>query len=223
MVHTLTCNVFGEQTYVVDHGDGQLTVVDPGMSNREEQGAFQQLCSDLGGQPSQVLLTHGHLDHVMGCLWLKDTYGLLPRMHPLDKDTYARGPIAVQMYGVSMDPLPEVVLDLEAGQTVHCGQAELEVRWVPGHAPGHVAFVCHDHGWVIGGDVLFQGSVGRTDLPGSHAPDLVRSIEKEMYTLDEQMAVWPGHGGPTTIGAERQSNPFVNGKGSGLLQREAER
>ena len=159
----------------------------------------------------------------MGCLWLKDTYGLLPRMHPLDQDTYARGPIAAQMYGVSMDPLPEVVLDLEAGQTVHCGQAELEVRWVPGHAPGHVAFVCHDHGWVIGGDVLFQGSVGRTDLPGSHAPDLVRSIEKEMYTLDDHMVVWPGHGGPTTIGAERQSNPFVNGKGSGLLQREAER
>ena len=68
MVHTLTCNVFGEQTYVVDHGDGKLTVVDPGMSNREEQLAFEQLCSALGGQPSQVILTHGHLDHVMGCL-----------------------------------------------------------------------------------------------------------------------------------------------------------
>ena len=114
MVQPLTCNVFGEQTYVVDHGNGALTVVDPGMSTRQERETFQSLCQELQAEPVQVLLTHGHLDHVMGCQWMKDTYGLHPRMHPRDEETYRRGPIAAQMYGVSMDPLPEVVMDFGA-------------------------------------------------------------------------------------------------------------
>ena len=223
MVHTLTCNVFGEQTYVVDHGNGELTVVDPGMSTRPEREAFQALCASLDAKPVQVLLTHGHLDHVMGCQWMKDTYGLLPRMHAKDRETYERGPAAAQMYGVPMDPLPDVELSLTQGDVVDCGQAQLEIRFVPGHAPGHVAFVCHEHGWVLGGDVLFEGSVGRTDLPGCHALHLVTSIERQLFTLPDEMVVWPGHGGPTTVGAEKRGNPFVNAAGSGLLQREAER
>ena len=223
MVHTLTCNVFGEQTYVVEHGNGELTVVDPGMSNTQEREQFLALCEALNARPVQVLLTHGHLDHVMGCAWMKDKFGLVPRLHALDHETYLRGPIAAQMYGVSMDPLPEASLDLEEGEVLDCGQAQLEVRFVPGHAPGHVAFVCQEHGWVLGGDVLFQGSVGRTDLPGSQVSDLVTSIEQVMFTLPDQTVVWPGHGGPTTVGAERKGNPFVNAAGSGLLQREAER
>ena len=223
MVHTLTCNVFGEQTYVVDHGNGELTVVDPGMSTRPEREAFQALCASLDAKPVQVLLTHGHLDHVMGCQWMKDTCGLLPRMHAEGRETYERGPIAAQMYGVPMDPLPEVELDLKHGDVLDCGQGQLEIRFVPGHAPGHVAFVCHEHGWVLGGDVLFEGSVGRTDLPGCHAPHLVTSIELQLFTLPDDTLMWPGHGGPTTVGAEKRGNPFVNAAGSGLLQREAER
>ena len=223
MVHSLTCNVFGEQTYLVDHGDGQATVVDPGMSTTAERSEFQSLCQFLEVTPVEVLLTHGHLDHVMGCQWMKDTYGLFPRLHPLDEETYHRGPIAAQMYGVSMDPLPEPRLDLVPGEKVRCGSLQLDIRFVPGHAPGHVAFVCREQGWILGGDVLFQGSIGRTDLPGSEPLDLVESIEREFYVLPEEMVVWPGHGGPTTIGAEKRGNPFVNASGSGLLQREAER
>ena len=223
MVHTMTCNAFGEQTYVVDHGDGKLTVVDPGMSNPSERASFIALCHSLSATPVQVLLTHGHLDHVMGCQWMTDEFGLQPRVHLLDEETYHRGPIAAQMYGVSMDSLPEACFDLSPGETIPCGQANLEVRFTPGHAPGHVVFVCHDHGWLLGGDVLFQGSIGRTDLPGSNASNLVKSIENQLFNLPEDMVVWPGHGGPTTIGVEMQSNPFVNADGSGLLQRETKR
>ena len=150
MVHTMTCNAFGEQTYVVDHGDGKLTVVDPGMSNPSERASFIALCHSLSATPVQVLLTHGHLDHVMGCQWMTDEFGLQPRVHLLDEETYHRGPFAAQMYGVSMDSLPEACFDLSPGETIPCGQANLEVRFTPGHAPGHVVFVCHDHGWLLG-------------------------------------------------------------------------
>ena len=192
------------------------------MASGEERKAFQDLCDRLDAKPVQVLLTHAHLDHVMGCAWMKNTYGLVPRLHPADRETYEQAPRVAEVYGVRMDPVPEVALDLAHGDTVACGQVELEVRFVPGHAPGHVAFVCHQGGWTLGGDVLFRGSVGRTDLPGCDAAALAQSIEAQIFTLPESMVVWPGHGGPTTVGDEKQGNPFVNGAGSGLLQREAE-
>ena len=143
MVHTLTCNAFGEQTYVVERGDGGLTVVDPGMASSEERATFQHLCDRLNAKPVQLLLTHAHLDHVMGCSWMKDTYGLTPRLHPADRETYEQAPRVAEVYGVRMDAVPEATFDLRHGDTLTCGQLELEVRFVPGHAPGHVAFVCH--------------------------------------------------------------------------------
>ena len=97
MVHSLTCNGFGEQTYIVELGQGQLLVVDPGMATSEERKAFQALCTRLKAQPTEVLLTHGHLDHVMGCHWMFQTFGLAPRMHPKDAPTYQQGPVAAQM------------------------------------------------------------------------------------------------------------------------------
>ena len=96
----------------------------------------------------------------------------------------------------------------------------IEVRFTPGHAPGHVVFVYTPGQWVIGGDVLFQGSIGRTDPPGSHAPDLVTSIEEQLFTLPDAFEVWPGHGPSTKIGAEKTVNPFVNAVGTGMLQAE---
>ena len=160
MVHTLTCNAFGEQTYVVEHGDGGLTVVDPGMASGEERKAFQDLCDRLDAKPVQVLLTHAHLDHVMGCAWMKDTYGLVPRLHPADRETYEQAPRVAEVYGVRMDPVPEATLDLAHGDTVACGQVELEVRFVPGHAPGHVAFVCHREGGRWAGMCCFVAAWG---------------------------------------------------------------
>ena len=122
MVHTLTCNAFGEQTYVVEHGDGGLTVVDPGMASGEERKAFQDLCDRLDAKPVQVVLTHAHLDHVMGCAWMKDTYGLVPRLHPADRETYEQAPRVAEVYGVRMDPVPEATFDLAHGDTVACGK-----------------------------------------------------------------------------------------------------
>lgn len=217
-LHTFTFNAFSEQTYVLDHGNGEATVVDPGMSNEGERNAFANFCDQRGLLPVQVVLTHAHLDHVLGTGWVFDRWGLKPRLHALDAATYEQAPRAAAVYGVPMDPLPPLGPGLVEGEPLMCGNEVLEIRFTPGHAPGHVILIYALGQWVIGGDVLFQGSVGRTDLPGSVELDLVKSLESQVYTLPDEFRVWPGHGPATTVGAEKLSNPFVNGAGTGMMQ-----
>jgi glyoxylase-like metal-dependent hydrolase (beta-lactamase superfamily II) len=118
-----------------------------------------------------------------------------------------------------MDPLPELGQPLDEHHILQCGEQSLEWRFTPGHAPGHVVFICHAERWVVGGDVLFRGSVGRTDLPGCNPKELVSSIENQLYSLPDDYTVWPGHGPSTTVGEEKLTNPFVNGAGTGMMQR----
>ena len=219
-LHTFTFNPFSEQTYLIDHGNGEATVVDPGMSHLAECETFANFCAERSLKPVQCVLTHSHLDHILGAGWVYDTWGLKPRLHPLDWATYEQALPSAAVYGVPMDQLPPLGADLDANEPIRCGEAELEVRFTPGHAPGHVVLVYALGQWVIGGDVLFHGSIGRTDLPGSHAPDLVTSIEEQLFTLPDGFEVWPGHGPSTTIGAEKAANPFVNAAGTGMLQAE---
>ena len=184
-----------------------------------ERDAFQD-SAQLDVTPVQVVLTHGTgLRH--GVSMDERHLRTLPRLHLLTRKRTCADPLRPRCTWYE-HPLPHPLLDLVPGEMISCGDLALEIRFVPGHAPGHVALVCREHGWVLGGDVLFQGSIGRTDLPGSVPRDLRESIEREMYTLPDDMVVWPGHGGSTTIGAEKRSNPFVNASGTGLLQREAE-
>lgn len=218
-LHTFTFNAFAEQTYLLDHGNGEATVIDPGMSQLHEQREFANFCEQRGIRPVQVLLTHAHLDHVLGAAWVHSTWGLNPRLHPLDRPTYEQAPRAAQLYGVPMDPLPELGQPLRSLERIPCGEGELEVLLTPGHAPGHVVFVNHRERWVVGGDVVFEGSVGRTDLPGCVPQDLVSSIERTLFALPEDFAVWPGHGPATTIRSEKLGNPFVNAAGTGMMQR----
>ncbi len=218
-LHTFTYNAFSEQTYLVDHGNGEATVIDPGMSHAAEQEDFAKFCDSRGLKPVQWLLTHAHLDHVLGAAWIHDRWGLSPCLHPLDRPTYDQAPRAASVYGVPMDPLPELGQPLDEQHSIQCGEESLEWRFTPGHAPGHVVFICHAERWVVGGDVLFRGSVGRTDLPGCNPKELVSSIENQLYSLPDDYTVWPGHGPSTTVGEEKLTNPFVNGAGTGMMQR----
>ncbi|HBP45460.1 MAG TPA: MBL fold hydrolase [Flavobacteriales bacterium] len=217
-LHAFTFNPFSEQTYIVDHGNGEATVIDPGMSNGAERDIFANFCVKRSLKPVQLVLTHAHLDHVQGAGWVHAKWGLKPRLHPLDFETYKQAPRSAAVYGVPMDPLPPLGAILKTDESIQCGAAELEVRFAPGHAPGHVVFVHAPAKWVIGGDVLFKRSIGRTDLPGSCAQDLVSSIEQQLYSLPDEYEVWPGHGPSTTIGAEKAANPFVKADGMGMLQ-----
>lgn len=218
LVHAF--NAFSENTVILGDGEGGAIVIDPGMSTAVEWDRFEVALADKGWTPRAVLLTHAHLDHVMGCAGMVDRYGLRPRLHPADGDTYLMAPRAAELYGVPMDPLPPLHdTSLKEGESLRFGQLELEVRFTPGHAPGHVVFVDHQARQVVGGDVLFRGSVGRTDLPGGDAEQLVQSIQTAMYTLPDDYTVQGGHGPATTIGEEKRSNPFVNAAGSGMMQR----
>lgn len=216
---SLAFNAFSENTVVLHDGANGAIVIDPGMSAPQEWAAFERELEQRGWTPRALLLTHAHLDHVLGCAGMKERYGLLPRVHPADRITYEMAPRAAEMYGVPMDVLPALHPDpLEDGEVLEFGSLTLTVRWTPGHAPGHVVFIDEAGGHVVGGDVLFRGSVGRTDLPGGDAATLARSISSVLYALPDDMEVWPGHGPTTTIGEERASNPFVNGAGTGMMQ-----
>jgi glyoxylase-like metal-dependent hydrolase (beta-lactamase superfamily II) len=218
-LHIFTFGPFSENTYLLDHGDGNATVFDPGMSNVDERTAFSEFCDSNGLKLVSCLLTHSHLDHVMGAGWIYDNYGIAPRLHPKDDSTWQQAPISAQVYGIPMDPLPPRGENLGShGSIIECGIHKFEVRLAPGHSVGHVVFVCHEQNTVIGGDVLFSGSVGRTDLPGGDAATLAKSIENQIYTLQDNTIVYPGHGPATTVEKEKQGNPFVNGAGTGMMQ-----
>ena len=211
-LHTFTFNVFSEQTYVLDHGNGEATVFDPGMSSSDERNAFIEFLESKGLTLVNCLLTHAHLDHVMGAQWIFNQFNLLPRLHPADSPTWEQSPISAQLYGIPMDSLPERGKDLPGtGATIELGKFTLEVREAPGHCLGHVVFVCHEHEFVIGGDVLFKGSIGRTDLPGGDFKILISSIKNQLFSLPDAYIVYPGHGEYTTIGREKKSNiHFMN-------------
>ncbi len=132
-------------------------------------------------------------------------------MHAADDPVLAAGPDVAARYGVPMEAPPAAAHALVHGDTVTLGETQLEVRWAPGHSPGSVVFYAPADGAVIGGDVLFQGSVGRTDLPGGDSDTLAASIQRELYTLPDATVVYPGHGAPTTVGEEKATNPFVRG------------
>lgn len=154
-----------------------------------------------------LLATHAHYDHVAAMLAVQQAVGGAFGLHPADRPLLGAVALQGSMFGLPPVAVPEVALDLADGMLVPLGEQSLEVIFTPGHAPGHVTFRHGDTLW--SGDVLFAGSVGRTDLPGASWDVLERSVRDRLFPLGDQLAVLPGHGPATTIGAERRTNPFV--------------
>lgn len=194
-----------------DEQAGVLAVIDPG----EEAARIMERVERSGLEPVMVLHTHGHLDHAGGTADLvrRLPAGVPIGLHRDELDLYRNIGMQGRMFGIEAETPPEPTLWLEDGDQLELGSLQLEVRHTPGHSPGGVCFLVHGapEPTVIVGDVLFAGSIGRTDLFGGSFPILERSIRNQLYTLSDDTRVVCGHGPDTTIGREKRTNPFVQG------------
>jgi hydroxyacylglutathione hydrolase len=209
-MHILTFNAFQENTYIVaDDATREAVVIDPGAYSQAEKESLTAKIDQLGLNVQHILLTHAHLDHVFGCAYLIRKYGVPVWMHPDDQPNLDTVESRAELFGFGGYEPFGPTKELATGQLFSVGSITFEVRFVPGHAPGHVAFVNHADRYVIGGDVLFRGGVGRTDFPLCSTKMLMQSIENQFFTLPDDYTVWPGHGPKTTIVHEKTTNPFL--------------
>ncbi len=199
--------MFAENCYVVvDEQTGECAIVDPG----EEVGLILHKVEETGAKPVAIWLTHAHLDHVLGVPRIAAETGAPVWLHPADRPLYDAVPDQARWFGLApAAPLPAPDQDLAHGAQLKVGALRFEVRHAPGHSPGSVCLV--GPGVAISGDVLFAGSIGRTDLPGGDFETLIASIERELLPLPDDTILYGGHGPETTIGRERHTNPFLTG------------
>jgi len=209
-IQKFTFNAFSENTYLLYEGNTGI-VVDPGMSNAIEEQEFEAFVTEKELNISRCILTHCHIDHVMGTDYIKSKYGASPEFHKEDQITYENNERVAAMYGVPFTPSPTQKGYLDENDKVILGETTLEIRFVPGHAPGHIVFIDHDKKNIIAGDTLFQMSIGRTDLPGGNHEQLLSAIRSQLFTLPDDYVVYCGHGPETNIGFEKTNNPFLKG------------
>ena len=203
-IHTLRLGPLDNNSYVVAcEATGEAAVIDVGF----EPEAVIELVRAEGLEVRWLLGTHAHFDHALGMLAVQQAVGGVYALHPLDRPLLERVGSQAAMFGFPPADPPEVGHELVDREVVPCGELGFEVLFTPGHAPGHCAFRLGDTVFV--GDVLFRGSVGRTDLPGGSFETLERSIRERLFTLDDAVRCLTGHGPETTIGRERRTNPFV--------------
>lgn len=202
-------NPFQENTYVLYDDESQAFIIDPGNSNTSENEEIKKFLTEKNLKPIRLLLTHAHLDHILGNRFIFDTYGLLPELHVADLPILSRLPDTAAMYGVPAEPSPIPDKLIAEGDQMTLGKYVFECIHAPGHSPGSICFYNAENKIMIAGDVLFSGSIGRTDLPmGDHAT-LISSIKEKLFLLPDDVKVFPGHGPSTSIGQERRTNPFL--------------
>ncbi|HTL83398.1 MAG TPA: MBL fold metallo-hydrolase [Bacteroidia bacterium] len=208
-VKQFTFNPFAENTYVVSDETGECVIIDPGCHISEEEEELTQYITSQKLKPVKLLNTHCHVDHVFGNYFVSQKWGLGLEMHKDDLNVLASFPMVCEMYGFPGGPQPEPKVFLEEGQQVKFGNTKFDIFFTPGHSPGSVCFYSREDKVVIGGDVLFQNSIGRTDLPGGNHEQLLQSIREKLFVLPDEVKVYCGHGPFTTIGWEKKHNPFV--------------
>ena len=205
-------SLFGINTYLIfDPDSKECVVVDPGMSSPEEEKAIENFIAEKGLNLTQIINTHLHIDHVAGIPFLQEKYGAPILAHEGDKKLGEKIWQQAQAFGLNM-PLQEITVTqyLNDGDKIKIGNGFLEVISVPGHSKGSVALYDPQDKFLISGDALFKGSIGRTDLPGGNYRELIESIDSRLLSLPDDTVVFPGHGPSTTIGEEKHSNPFLS-------------
>jgi hydroxyacylglutathione hydrolase len=208
-IEFFTFNPVEENTYVLSNESGQAIIIDPGCYFTAEFETLENYILHNGLKPVQLLNTHCHLDHVFGNKKIAEKYRLELFIHPQEEKMLQLAPASGKMYGLDFDNYKGPLHFLNAGDIVKWGNDELKVILAPGHSPGSICFYCEAQNFLIGGDVLFRESIGRTDLPFGNHDQLLRSIKEQLFVLPDQTIVYSGHGPQTTIGYEKKNNPYL--------------
>ncbi len=208
-IRVFTFSPIQENTYILINEKKEGMVIDPGCYEASERETLADFFTQNGVEPKLLLQTHCHLDHVFGTRWINEQYGLIPHLHRDEEAMLEMAPTTGLMWDLPFDGYQGPLVYLEDGASVPFGKDSLEVLLVPGHSPGHLCFYAPHQGFLIGGDVLFRESIGRTDLPGGNYTTLIRGIRERLWALPDETIVYPGHGPETTIGYEKKHNPFL--------------
>ena len=208
-VEKFVVNPLQENTFVISDETGDCIFIDPGFFYDEEKEEVMDFVDNQKLNPVKITNTHCHFDHIMGVEFLRKTYNIPFQAHEEDAFWVEKATTQGQMFGFEVDPVRPIDSFLRENEVLKFGNSELEIIHVPGHTPGHIVFYSKRGGFLIAGDVLFYGSIGRTDLPGGDYDTLISNIKSKLFKLPDSTKVYCGHGPETTIGFEKTSNPFL--------------
>ena len=207
-IQSFAFNPFSENTYVVFNEDKDAFIIDPGNFSEEETATLLKFIADNGLKVQNILLTHAHIDHVLGLQKVYDQYQVPVLIHPLEQEMLDRNPMDANRFGFLFKPFVGKISYINENEMVMLGNHEFKIIHVPGHSPGSVAFYNEAQKFMISGDVLFEGSIGRTDLYKGDHDQLITNIKTKLLVLHEETKVYNGHGNPTTIGFEKNYSPY---------------
>lgn len=207
-IQEFTFNPFQENTYVLYDDTKEAVIIDPGCYEEDEKRELVEFIESNDLKVVKLLNTHGHIDHVLGNSFVKDKFKVNLYIHKIEEPVMRAVKAYAGNYGFPMYQEASIDGYLEEGNSITFGKQQFKILFVPGHSPGHVAFYHENEKVLIGGDVLFQNSIGRTDLPGGNFDTLINSIHEKLFTLPDDVVVYAGHGPTTTIGFEKATNPF---------------
>ncbi|WP_167613030.1 MBL fold metallo-hydrolase [Maribellus sediminis] len=208
-VEKFMVNPLGENSYILSDESGECIFIDPGFYYEEEYNEVRTYIDENKLKPVKITNTHCHFDHIMGVEFIRKEYNVPFYGHAEDAFLIERSMSQAQMFGMEMGTVGPLDHLLNEGETIQFGNSELEIIHVPGHSPGHLVFYSPNDKFIIAGDVLFYGSIGRTDLPGGDYNTLISGIKNKLFQLPDDTKVYSGHGPETTLGFEKSSNPFL--------------
>ena len=209
-IHQITFNTFQENTFILWDNTGDCIFIDPGCYEKNEELELVDFINKNNLNPVKLINTHCHIDHILGNKFVSEKWNLELYINKIDLPLLEGSGDIARMYGFENykgSPYPKHYL--EEGDILEFGESKLEILFTPGHAPGHICLFNKEEGFIVSGDVLFNGSIGRTDLPGGDFDTLIESIKTKLMTLRDETIVYCGHGPSTSIGRERLSNPFL--------------
>ena len=209
-VKVFTFSPIQENTYLLYNEHNKAIIIDPGCYYTVEQETLKHFITHTQLSPIRLLNTHCHLDHVFGNKWVAETFNLELYIHSGEEQMLKLAPLSGEKWGLPFNNYEGKLNFLQEGDTVFLGEDELEVIFTPGHSPASICFYCEKQKMLIGGDVLFRESIGRTDLPGGDHETLLSSIRKKLFVLPDDVIIYSGHGMPTTIGYEKINNPYLH-------------